>query len=144
MTPGKIVTWSLPGSSMHEYGVAFDSCFAGYDVEYVAKLRTSDEVSANVYLKYLDGSDPYLERLEAIAPTRAQALWQCFGDACKENGVTWGGKFLHPDKPHAQISYGITLASIKDTCQKFGIDAVHKMFDRIAAQWHNVGDSLHN
>ena len=72
--PGKIVTWAKPGSSAHNYGLAFD----------IVPLRLGKPVWGT------KGAD--------------LALWQRCGQLGETLGLEWGGRWLKkPDMPHFQI-----------------------------------------
>lgn len=144
--PGKIVTWAKPGQSMHHYGCAIDSCFSGYDPEFVAKMRGVDPAGADIYEKYLNGSDPYLEDLQRKSPPRAVVIWKAFGDMCQKFGLTWGGSWPEDkqDSPHAQLAYGLTLAQLKALYAKGALEAVFKTFDEHSATWPTIKNVVEN
>ena len=79
--PGAIVTNSPPGSSWHNFGLAFD----------VAPLKP-------------DGSGrPYWPEDDA--------LWTRVGQAGEAAGLTWGGRFTTiKDRPHFEYHPGLSLA----------------------------------
>ncbi len=91
----KVVTYAKPGESYHQYGLAVDSCFSG--------------------------GDPYLMK---IARSDAQTLWNQFGLLCGNKGLTWGGSFKHPDQPHCEITYGLSIHSIQIIYEDKGIKGV--------------------
>lgn len=96
--PGPKVTNARPGLSWHQYGLAFDICFAG--------------------------ADPYLERL---LPDASRAMWGRFGAIARGCGFVWGGDFkLLADKPHCQLSFGLTIQEALELFE----------FNGIAAVWH--------
>lgn len=72
-TPGRIVTWAKPGTSLHEFGRAFD----------VVPLRGGVPVWGT------SGADG--------------ALWQLVGEIGEGVGLTWGGRWAKPDRPHFQL-----------------------------------------
>lgn len=97
--PGPIVTYSKPGESFHNFGCAADSCFFG--------------------------EDPYLEKYP-----RSDFYWLEFGRHCRAFGLKWGGDFPHPkDRPHAELTYGLTLEEIRKVCSEGGLMAVFLKFD---------------
>ena len=72
--PGKIVTWAKPGSSAHNYGLAFD----------FVPLRNGKPVWGT------KGAD--------------LALWTRCGQLGEQLGLEWGGRWAKkPDMPHFQI-----------------------------------------
>ena len=78
--PGKIVTWAKPGSSAHNYGLAFD----------FVPLRMGKPVWGT------KGAD-----LE---------LWMRCGHIGETLGLEWGGRWTKkPDMPHFQIPNWRTL-----------------------------------
>tara|TARA_R110000868_G_scaffold323165_1_gene584117 strand:+ start:90 stop:551 length:462 start_codon:yes stop_codon:yes gene_type:complete len=78
--PKRVVTKAQPGESAHNYGAAFDVCFAG--------------------------TDPYLHKHEVEHGT-TDPLWQLLGETGVRVGLDWGGP-LGPndrftfDRPHFQ------------------------------------------
>jgi peptidoglycan L-alanyl-D-glutamate endopeptidase CwlK len=118
--PGPIITQAKPGDSLHHYGCALDCAFTG--------------------------SDPYLAKLSA---GEKRAIWTNFGKLGKIHGFTWGGDWdgdgdqtdqkLH-DTPHLELTYGLTLAQIKELYRHGGLTAVWAKFDQIrgveqASEW---------
>jgi len=71
--PGKIVTWAKPGSSAHNYGLAFD----------IVPVRLGKPVWGT------KGAD--------------LTLWQRCGFIGESLGLEWGGRWTKPDMPHFQI-----------------------------------------
>ena len=70
--PGRIVTYAKPGQSMHNKRLAFD----------VVPLRAGKAVWGT------QGED--------------LALWQKIGALGEAQGLSWGGRWNHPDMPHFQ------------------------------------------
>jgi hypothetical protein len=109
-SPGRKVTNSRPGFSLHHYGCALDSCFPG--------------------------KDPFLEGLPAKERMR---LWGEYGRLASAHGFVWGGDWnangvKDPndfDNPHIQLTYGHTLDSIRGMYADHGIQGVWAEFDRI-------------
>jgi len=102
----KVVTNAKPGLSFHNYGLAWDAAFAG--------------------------SDPYLETLPKDS---RDALWQCYGSICKMHGMDWGGNSIDlgngvKDLPHAQLTYGLTIAQLMELWEVGGISAVWAFLDK--------------
>lgn len=86
--PGKVVTKAKPGSSFHNYGLAFDVCFVG--------------------------RDPYLEQMEKVNKARAYMAWDNLGMIGKKLGLSWGGDFKTiKDRPHFEIK-GLTISEAKE------------------------------
>ena len=77
----RIVTNARPGQSMHEYGLAFDLCYAV--------------------------GDPYQEENHALT-------WEEVGALVERAGLTWGGRFKTPDRPHGQWTGAYTEAQIRE------------------------------
>jgi peptidoglycan L-alanyl-D-glutamate endopeptidase CwlK len=99
--PGPVVTHSQPGDSMHHYGCAVDSCFSG--------------------------SDPFLAKEK-----EAEKLWSEYGRFAQAHGLVWGGDFKTLcDRPHVQLTYGLTLKEIKALYQAGGMPGVWTQFDKI-------------
>jgi hypothetical protein len=109
-TPGPIVTNSRPGESLHHYGCAVDSIFAG--------------------------QDPYLEAAPKLV---SDHLWSEYGRIAVAHGLEWGGGWHKPvDKPHIQLRYGgmtnqelreLFLSGQRDG--ESGFEAVWARFDEI-------------
>lgn len=98
---GPLVTYARGGESFHNYGCAVDSCFVG--------------------------SDPYLDKLP-----RGFLMWSEYGRFAEVWGLNWGGNFKHsPDRPHVELTYGLTLAEIQKLYDYGGITAVWMKFDKI-------------
>jgi peptidoglycan L-alanyl-D-glutamate endopeptidase CwlK len=144
--PGKIVTWAKPGQSLHHYGCAVDSCFSGCDPSFVAKMKSVDFKGADLYTTYLDGSDPFLAKLEKKDPPKAKSIWNAFGEKCQRYALTWGGSWTtkKADRPHAELTYGLTLAQLKALYARGGLDNVSKAFDEHSAMWPTIKDTSHN
>ena len=77
--PGKIVTWAKPGSSAHNYGLAFD----------FVPLRMGKPVWGT------KGAD--------------LDLWMRMGHLGETLGLEWGGRWKKVDMPHFQIPNWRTL-----------------------------------
>jgi peptidoglycan L-alanyl-D-glutamate endopeptidase CwlK len=112
-TPGKVVTNAEAGESFHNYGIALDVCFRG--------------------------KDPYLEK-----DPHGVELWKELGRFAKGHGFVWGGDFSYlVDRPHLQLTFGLTLPEIQ-ALYKFGeTKAVWAKFDTIrqvevASEWEGV------
>jgi len=100
-TPGPIVTYSKPGWSFHQYALAIDVFF--------------------------EGKDPYLEKDEKF-----EFYWKEYGRIAESHGFVWGGHFSGlKDRPHIQLSYGLTITEIKKIYDKGGLMAVHEELDRM-------------
>lgn len=82
--PGKVVTKALPGSSWHNYGVAFDA----------VPMRGGELVW---------GADTPADK----------ALWQTMGECGERVGLEWGGRWKFTDMPHFQDTQGKTIAQAK-------------------------------
>lgn len=82
-TPGLIVTYcdGVTTPSNHQakadnLGHAVDSCFLGLD--------------------------PYLTA-SSLPVGLSTRIWGCFGACVEAVGLHWGGRFPHPDEPHAEL-----------------------------------------
>lgn len=82
--PGKVVTKALPGSSWHNYAVAFDA----------VPLRNGVPVW---------GTDTPADK----------GLWQTMGQCGEKAGLEWGGRWKFVDMPHFQDTQGKTIAQAK-------------------------------
>lgn len=74
------------------------------------------------------GSDPYL-----VGDPKGQTIWIQYGYLCKKNGLTWGGDFKHPDKPHCEINYGLNIHSIQIIYEDSGIKGVWKKCKQVSS-----------
>lgn len=107
---GKTVTNAKPGQSLHQYGCALDVFFAG--------------------------DDPYLED-----DAECDFLWAEVGRFGKAAGFIWGGDFSYLiDRPHLQLTYGLTLPEVQKLYKGGGLSGVWATFDRIrgievASEW---------
>jgi len=100
-TPGPIVTYSKPGWSFHNYGLALDVFFAG--------------------------KDPYLEK-----DPKFEYYWKKFGELAEKHGFVWGGHFSGLlDRPHIQLSYGLTITEIRKIYDAHGMEGLTKELDRL-------------
>lgn len=85
--PGAVVTKARPGSSMHNFGLAFDVAFAG--------------------------PDPYLDALAKKDASAARAAWEKIGALGEECGLAWGGRWKSfQDRPHFEARH-ITLVEAR-------------------------------
>ena len=82
--PGKVVTNAQPGSSWHNYGVAFDA----------VPLR--------------DGKPVWGTKTSADA-----SLWRRMGECGERAGLEWGGRWKFVDMPHFQATQGKTIAQAR-------------------------------
>lgn len=100
--PGSIVTNSKPGMSWHHYGLAADLCF--------------------------DCPDPFLEKMD---PKESRFLWNDFGKFAEYHGLTWGGKFrTFPDRPHVQMTFGLTLQEAIQIFETGGLSGIFLAVDK--------------
>lgn len=116
----QVVTRARPGNSFHNYGLAVDSCFRG--------------------------KDPYFEYLQLKNTEEFNKIWDTFGRLCKASGLVWGGDFKMKDRPHVELTYGLSLGQIKLLYNQMGIDAVWTKIDCIraikpASEWRLKGDT---
>lgn len=99
--PGPIVTHARPGDSLHHYGLAFDSCVAG--------------------------GNPYLDK-----DPDQDHFWSEFGRMAGAHGLKWGGNFRGlPDRPHCELSYGLSLPLIKELYRTNGLFAIWTEIDKV-------------
>lgn len=76
VAPRVVVSNAPPGSSPHNYGAAFDICFAG--------------------------TDPYLHDHEEKTG-QVHPLWDMVGEHARKAGLEWGGDWKRfKDRPHIQ------------------------------------------
>lgn len=95
----KVVTNAQAGESYHNFGLALDSCFMG--------------------------DDPFLEKRKNGAE-----LWNIFGSVCKELELTWGGEWKKfPDRPHVEMTYGLSLANARTLHKQKGIQGIFAYCD---------------
>lgn len=111
-SPGSIVTRSRPGDSLHNFGCALDSCFAG--------------------------ADPFLDKLDEAEFTY---YWGEFGRFSEAQGLSWGGRWDKiTDRPHVQITYGLRLMEIQELYKKGGLKEVWSELDKrrgipVGSEW---------
>ena len=113
--PGPIVTYSQPGFSWHNFGLAVDSCF---------RSKT----------------DPYL----AQDPDKDK-LWSAFGSICRQEGLRWGGDFQigQQDPPHAQITYNMTMPVARDIYKRVGISGLWTRIDTDYLPKFRIQEKMH-
>ena len=100
---GRVVTNAMPGDSFHNYGLAADIAFVGID--------------------------PYLEKK---SKSEQDFYWMEVGRIAKINGLEWGGDFKSfKDRPHMQMSFGLTIAQIKADFNKGGLFSLWERLDKI-------------
>ena len=100
---GQRVTNARAGMSWHQYGLAMDWCFVS--------------------------DDPYLEKL---IPSDAAHAWDKFGELVKAYGFQWGGDFkLLVDKPHTQLTYGLTIHEAMEMHAHGGMRGVWTYIDKL-------------
>jgi peptidoglycan L-alanyl-D-glutamate endopeptidase CwlK len=101
----RIVTNAKPGLSWHCYGLAFDCAFAG--------------------------NDPYLT---SLSESERGICWQTFGRVGKSHGLRWGGDFHLingvNDKPHLEVSYGLTIEQALELYEQGGVQGVWVYLDK--------------
>lgn len=71
------------------------------------------------------GQDPFLEK-----HPHAELIWNAYGFLCQTHGLTWGGSFKDPDRPHCEIS-GIQLMTIKGIYIEGALPKVWNYCDQI-------------
>ncbi len=104
--PKKVVTHARAGESLHQYGLAIDTCFMG--------------------------SNPYVEGNGYRELSRI--LWSEFGRLCKKNGLEWGGDWLADkiDRPHAEMSFGLSIHDLQMIHEGGGVDEVWNKCNQLA------------
>lgn len=107
MNDKEIVTNAKPGLSWHCFGLAFDVSWAGMH--------------------------PYLEN-----ETKAvrDELWKAYASCLRSYGMRWGGDSIKlvngvHDIPHAELTYGMTIADANELYDYGGLDAVWAHIDDI-------------
>jgi hypothetical protein len=120
-----VVTNAPAGSSIHHYGLALDIAFAG--------------------------SDPYLEAIRKANLSHWDEIWRKVGTLAQGHGLVWGydwngnGKVDGNDfdRPHFQITYGLSLSQIQELYRHGGMAAVWAQCDRIrqveqGSEWDGI------
>ncbi|HMV65327.1 MAG TPA: M15 family metallopeptidase [Myxococcota bacterium] len=95
--PGNRVTNARGGQSWHNYGVAVDATF----------------LNDNGQPHWPDGGD-YTQ------------LWRRYGEVGGANGLTWGGDWRNPDRPHLEYHPGFgdgQAGQLSDTLRQRGLEA---------------------
>ncbi|MCA9489736.1 MAG: M15 family metallopeptidase [Myxococcales bacterium] len=95
--PGRVVTNAPGGRSWHNYGVAADLTF-------------SDE-----------SGQPHWPENGDYAQ-----LWRRYGAVAQNNGLTWGGNWQNPDRPHIEYHPGYTASQarqLEPTLRQRGLQA---------------------
>lgn len=98
----EVGTWAKPGESLHNFGLALDIAFFG--------------------------KDPYLEKNPEF-----DRLWKRYGKICDRYGLEWGGNWpgKKKDRPHCQLSCGLSLSILQMAFEKGGLPEVFKKCDII-------------
>ncbi len=92
----KIVTFSRPGESYHQYGLAIDVAFSG--------------------------TDPYLEKL---TKQQSDIIWLDYGRICRDNHLVWGGDWKKRiDRPHCELTYGLSVHELQSIYELSGFKGV--------------------
>lgn len=61
-----------------------------------------------------------------------EKIWKRYGELAKAHGFVWGGDFHSiVDRPHIELSYGLTLSQVRALYSHNGLKAVWAEFDRI-------------
>lgn len=107
MNKGEIVTNAKPGFSWHCFGLAWDVSWAGMD--------------------------PYLK---AEPEHVRHDLWKEYGRCVKSYGCRWGGDSIRLingvwDIPHAEMTFGLTLAEANELYEIGGLPGVWTHIDAI-------------
>lgn len=102
-----VVTNAKPGLSWHCFGLAFDVSW--------------------------EGMDPYLEKeTQAVRDD----LWKAYATCVRSYGMRWGGDSIvlingvH-DLPHAEMTFGLTIADANELYEHGGINAVWAHIDGV-------------
>jgi hypothetical protein len=108
-----IVTNARPGMSWHCYGLAFDCAW--------------------------DGGDPYLDELinkksPKYDPALFELLWKTYADMLRAHGFRAGADFHLingvSDRPHGEMTFGLTLADAMELYSHGGNVAVWAYLDK--------------
>lgn len=92
--PGRIVTKARPGSSWHNYGLAIDLGL----------------FKSGVYL-------------DEKKPSEADKLYAEIGKIAAAHGIEWAGNWkTFTESPHFQITFGKTLAELREKMPAVGYD----------------------
>lgn len=103
--PGPIVTNAKAGESAHNFGLAVDFC-----------------------------RDAVLDR-KGLQPDWKPESYDLLGELCTKHGLTWGGHWKTPDRPHVQWGNRVTSAQLEPVRDRFeagGLRAVWEYLDREA------------
>lgn len=65
------------------------------------------------------GDDPYLAN-----SSDSKNLWNEYGKLCGQYGLEWGGTWKVPDRPHCQMTLGISLSELQMIHEKTGLKGV--------------------
>ena len=90
-TAGKIVTHAKGGESYHNYGLAFDIA--------IEKIVNGDN-----FVTWDENAD---------TNGNGEPDYSEVGTYGEALGLEWGGRFLHPDKPHFQYTFGLSIEELK-------------------------------
>jgi len=85
--PGNIVTNAKGGTSYHNYGLAVD-----FAVKVAGKVSWDAKVDSN----------------EANGPDYDEV-----GKVGEGFGLEWGGRWPNPDRPHLQMTFGLSIADLR-------------------------------
>lgn len=81
------------------------------------------------------GADPYMEK-----SMRAAFYWSEYARFCKGFGLRVGADFTHPDRSHAEITYGLNLIDLQEIYDIGKLPGVWMQFDKIRGQEPGKGD----
>lgn len=105
----KVVTFAMPGQSYHQYGLALDACFVG--------------------------EDPYLSQMKS---EDSDVIWREYGQFCYNHKLAWGGYFKHPDRPHCEMTFGLSVHELQILYEEHGLKGVFNKCKNIS----NCGKEL--
>lgn len=72
------------------------------------------------------GADPFLEK-----HPRGAWYWSEYARFCRGFGLRVGADFPHPDRPHAEITYGLDLRDIQEIYAIGQLKGLWMQFDKI-------------
>jgi peptidoglycan L-alanyl-D-glutamate endopeptidase CwlK len=108
-TPGKIITWAMPGNSFHQYGMGADYVL---DVDERPGTQWSWDIKKDLNA---DG----------------RSDWEQMAEIARQCGLESGWFWRMVDAPHIQCRYGLTVFEAQEFYKVGGLPAVW----RAAQDW---------
>ena len=100
---GLTVTNARAGDSMHQYALAADY------------VRDGDTGKPGIQWSWAEADEDH----DHVSD------WLEMGTIAEECGLEWGGRWRRfPDRPHVQMTFGLTLADIKELYRQGGVKRV--------------------